>query len=357
MVIGLASILLIGLSIVLRTENEADAADLADAVAELEEHTHRELTQLRARVRELQEERAEPMAPQQRPPSEPFATSEPQRRHYDEPHPHQTPPRFEPDHRHGEARNVNPRRPETAPPWGREPDERFDTRHRPEPAMPASQRDTDGYTPPTPGEQRRRREAALEATGEMARITESVSGGRHETARPVDFNEAGHGPTGYQHSAESPGRFSKLRLPKFGRGGQQDGDADADADSLLSGLGRPSSGAQDWFGGDDQRAPDERDRQRPRYADPAPGGRRTDERSDPRTGMRQGRNEPEDAWNGSDGAYRGGTYPVETDRSEGAPVGRARQRGPVAPPHEGGRTPRGYEEYGGSYMDRYYGER
>lgn len=394
LVMGLGSVVMIGLAIVARPETETTETDLVAAMADLEEHTHHALAQMRGQLRQLADERSSRQehvrpAPEQPRPVESVPHGG---RHYEmsPPHhspPHHTPPHYSPprhadaDYRHddprsGAIRSQSDHYREPAPnrmesQWNRDAGAYSGRRPEPGPAHIPRPRQPDEYTPPTEGEQRRRREAAMEETGEMVRVTESVSVTRRETTtmRPFetgsDFDEAGRGPSGYQEAPESSGRFGKLKLPKLGRD-HQPAEVSAEADSLLSGLAPEPGHEDDWYARGGQSAPRDAGRAG-RYVDhqrsetPA-GGWRTEERSaELRMGMRQSRSAPEDGWNQRDAGHRDGGYGVEGERraisdTEAEPVTRWSERN-AAPRREASWSPRGNDGYGGSYMDRYYGER
>ena len=190
----------------------------------------------------------------------------------------------------------------------------------------------------------------------MVRVTESVKVTRRETTtmRPVDaghdFEEAGHGPSGYRDEPSRAGRFGKLKMPKFGRDHQPE-DAGAEADSLLSGLAPRPGHEDDWYAPGDDRARAGRPGVEP---DGPTGGWRTEERSaELRMGMRHSRTAPDDEWGRRDMGTAGDRRAIGD--SEAEPTTRWGQ-GNAAPPWGAGRSPRDYD-VGGSYMDRYYGER
>lgn len=415
LVMGMGSVVLIGLSLALRRDAETVEAELLAAMADMEEQTQYALSQLRGQLRQLAADGPRgPGAEHGRPGGEPHGP--PPRENHDverEPHtpfpqhqgPQHSPPRRDdlghnPPMRHRDGdRHFDPRRDpgyeesdryhETPRRYGDAGDDVGHRRSDREPVtgqsaqIPRPRPPHDGYQPPSDGEQRRRREAAMEETGEMVRVTESVSVTRRETTtmRPVDpgydFDQAGNGPSGYQEPEPRTSKLSKLKLPKMGRDHSTE-DSSAEADSLLSGLA-PQRGNE----GDRHRSGGGRD-SGGNWDRPLPGagggssagGWQTEERSaELRMGMRQSRGGPEPSWGrghddgrgaereadaySADRQGRGGDDrygPRDSDRhaiadAEATPQPRwgelsRGQRGPV----------RG-DIGGGSYMDRYYGER
>jgi len=432
LVMGMASVVLIGLSLALRRDAETVEAELTAAMADLEEQTQHALSQLRGQLRQLAAagppdrgfEPGRPGAEAHRPPH---------RDHHDaarEPHPpfphqqapHHSPPRQDdlghnppPRQRDGDRHRAEPSRSDSRRDQGFEESDRYreapTSRHYSDPndgaghrypdrepvtgqsaQIPRPRPPHDAYQPPTTGEQRRRREAAMEETGEMVRVTESVSVTRRETTtmRPLDpdyeFEQAGNGPSGYQEPAPRTGKLGKLKLPKMGREHSTE-DASAEADSLLSGLAPQRGHDDDWHRSDTGRDGGQNwDRPLPGSGGGRDGGGwHTEERSaELRMGMRQSRGGPGQDWDQREGDRRGaaGSQRGEDAQSSqrygrGGSDGRDDRHGrrdsdryaiadveaePEARWSEisrGGqqRPARGRESGGGSYMDRYYGER
>lgn len=390
LILGLGSVVLIGLSVTWRRDASSVERDLVIAMSDVEADNHRLIAELRAEVRQLNRNGEPPRAvggrdPREdrgRRPARPGADAGPapmddgrqQRRTGGHPKPRRA--------------NVDYDELESTGP--------LEAQDRPEPPTRG-----DGYAPPRYDDRRddRRREPSRSSTrdeSELVRHTETVSVTRRETTTMRAEQESRYRAGGqdseagvYRGGGAKTSFGDKLGKLRKSKGSQDDGagrfNASAEADSLLSGLQDDNRSTTDWYGGQPVDETRVVPRQRGRHDEPATGSHaeydrpprdraeprsgawRTEERSaELRMGRREARSGPENGWQDDTGGRASNWSGEPADRRgrhyDGPEPTRAiasyeEDPQPRWTDFESGRLPNTEAPAkGGSYMDEYYGD-